>query len=66
MVTVVEVETLIKIMEIWRYIVLFLFYILTNIIAFHFGFRAGATMMYNYCVEQYEIEEQEEEFQKDE
>lgn len=62
----VEVEVVVRSMEIWRYIALFLFYILTNVIAFLFGFKAGGANMYKYCARRWGIEEEEQEDNGDE
>ena len=63
-------ETLVEVMEFdtWRYIALVAFFVLTNFVAYNYGFVRGGTYMYWYCKDVWNIkddEDEEEENQED-
>ena len=47
--------------EIWRYIALVAFFIITNLVAYNYGFMRGGTLMYWYCKDKWGIKDEEEE-----
>ena len=56
-------ETLVEVMEfdIWRYIALVAFFVLTNFVAYNYGFVRGGTQMYWYCKDVWNIKDDEDE-----
>ena len=54
--------TLVEIMEfeIWRYIALVAFFVITNLVAYNYGFMRGGTLMYWYCKDRWNIKDEEE------